>query len=92
MYRRESIDSDDLIGMMRLLGTQFDEFYARNWFDIEFGLTGSKVHAVACAAASVVLKIAQCWYVQPGEFDSNRFTKGARQTRLFRISLPDNVV
>ena len=92
VYRRESIDSDDLIGMMRLLGTQFDEFYAQNGFDIEFGLTGSKVHAVACAAASVVLKIAQCWYVQPGEFDSNRFTKGARQTRLFRISLPDNVV
>ena len=91
-YRRDSIDSDDLMGIVGLLGSQFDEFYARNWFDIEFGLTGSKMHAVACAAASVVLKIAQCWYVQPGQFDANRFTKGARQTRFFRISLPNNVV
>ena len=88
--RRVSVDSDDLIGIMRLLGNQFDEFYARNWFDIEFGLTGSKMHTVACAAASVVLKIAQCWYVKPSEFDPSRFTKGAKHTRFFRISLPDS--
>ena len=88
--RRVSVDSDDLIGIMSLLGNQFDDFYSRNWFDIEFGLTGSKMHTVACAAASVVLKIAQCWYVKPREFDPNRFTKGAKGTRFFRISLPDS--
>ena len=88
--RRDSIDSDDLIGIMRLLGNQFDEFYSGNEFDIEFGLTGSKMHAVACAAASVVLKIAQCWYVKPSAFDPNRFTKGAKDTRFFRISLPES--
>ena len=87
--RKVSVDSDDLIGTMRLLGNQFDEFYSRNWFDIEFGLTGSKMHAVACAAASVVLKIAHCWYVKPTEFDPNRFTKGAKRTRMFRIALRD---
>ena len=85
---RNSIGSDDLIGMVKLLGNQFDEFYTRDWFDIEFGLTGSKMHAVACATVSVVLKISQCWYVKPAEFDSNRFTKGANQTRFYRISLP----
>ena len=88
--RRVSVDSDDLIGIMSLLGNQFDEFYSRNWFDIEFGLTGSKMHTVACAAASAVLKIAQCWYVKPREFDPNRFTKGAKRTRFFRISLPES--
>ena len=86
-YRRDEVDSDDLVGILRLLGNQFDEFYSKNWFDVEFGLTGSKMHAVACAAASVVLKIAQCWYVKPTEFDPNRFTKGAKRTRFFRISL-----
>ena len=89
-YRRDSVDSDDLAGIMRLLGRQFDEFYARDWFDVELGLTGSKMHAVACAAASVVLKIAQCWYVRPAAFDSNRFTEGAKHTRFFRITLPDS--
>ena len=88
--KRVSVDSDDLIGIMRSLGNQFDEFYSRNWFDIEFGLTGSKMHTVACAAASVVLKIAQCWYVKPTGFDANRFTKGAKRTRFFRISLPES--
>ena len=88
--RRVSVDSDDLVGIMSSLGKQFDEFYSQNWFDIEFGLTGSKMHTVACAAASVVLKIAQCWYVKPKEFDPKRFTKGAKRTRFFRISLPES--
>ena len=90
-YRIDDVDSDDLKGMVRLLGIQFDDFYTRDGFDIEFGLTGSKMHAVACAAASVVLKIAQCWYVQPMSFDPKRFTVGARETRLFRISLPNSL-
>ena len=86
--RRAKIGSNDLVGIVASLGEQFDEFYGRDWFDIEFGLTGSKMHAVACAAVSVVLKIAQCWYVRPAEFDAKRFTKGAGETRFFRISLP----
>ena len=90
-HRVDDMDSDDLKGIVKLLGIQFDDFYTREWFDIEFGLTGSKMHAVACAAASVVLKIAQCWYVQPTTFDSNRFTVGAREARLFRISLPSRL-
>ena len=90
--RRDSVDSDDLVGIMGLLGRQFDEFYAQDWFDVELALTGSKMHAVACAAASVVLKIAQCWYVRPAEFDPNRFTVGAKQTRFFRISLSNSLV
>ena len=87
-HRIDDMDSDDLKGMVSLLGIQFDDFYTRGWFDIEFGLTGSKMHAVACAAVSVVLKIAQCWYVLPTSFDPNRFTVGAKETRFFRISLP----
>ena len=87
--RRDSIASDDLAGMVNLIGRQFDEFYIRDWFDVEFGLTGSKMHAVACAAVSVVLKVAQCWYVEPAMFDPRRFTRGAKETRLFRISLPE---
>lgn len=85
---RKEIGSDDLKGIIELLGNQFDEFYTRDGYDIEFGLTGSKMHAVACAAASVVRKIAQCWYVQPAKYDTNRFTEGAKETRFFRISLP----
>ncbi len=54
-------------------------------YDLEFGLTGSKMQAVACAAVSVVCKIAHCWYVSPQEFDPKRFTKGIGESRYFKI-------
>ncbi len=68
------------------LGTQFGINYAERGFDIELALTGSKMHAVACAAACSVFKVAQCWYVRPESFDTERFTIGVGETDLFQIT------
>ena len=64
----------------------------KNWYvdgnlNLEFGLTGSKIQAVACAAASATLKISQCWYLQPKRFDASRFTRGVAETHVYEISV-----
>nr|WP_228721019.1 protein kinase [Arthrobacter sp. 260] len=63
----------------------YEEFYALENFNYEVGLTGSKLHAVALAAASSALKFSQVWYVRPNQFDTARFTQGHGRTRVFLI-------
>lgn len=63
----------------------YEEFYALSNFNFEVGLTGSKLHAVALAAASSALKFSQAWYVRPDKFDVSRFTTGVGRTRVFLI-------
>ena len=81
------IDSDDLKGLLEFVCRRYSELYTAAGFDVEIGLTGSKLHCVACAAASSVYKFSQCWYVRPDRFDPNRFTRGVGDTRYFEITL-----
>jgi hypothetical protein len=81
------IDSDDLAKTTTFLLKGFSQWYVRQGFNFEIRLTGSKMEAVAAAAVSSVCKITQCWYVRPTKFDSARFTKGAGETRFFRLAL-----
>jgi hypothetical protein len=81
------IDSDDLKKTVQFLLQTFERWYVQQGFTFEVGLTGSKMEAVAAAAVSAVCKISQCWYVQPREFDPQRFTQGAAGTRFFRIDI-----
>jgi hypothetical protein len=84
------INSDDLAKTTTFIMRGFTEWYVRKGFNVEIGLTGSKMEAVAAAAVSSICKITQCWYVRPAKFDAARFTKGAGETRYFRITLDDN--
>jgi hypothetical protein len=79
------IDSDDLDSTVKFLLRGFEKWYVQQGFNFEIGLTGSKMEAVAAATVSAVCKVAQCWYVQPREFDPQRFTRGTGATRFFRI-------
>jgi len=79
------IRSDDLRGVVEVLTQQYLHWYVDRGYNVEFGLTGSKMQAVACAAVSVVCKVAHCWYVRPQEFDPRRFTKGIGESRYFQI-------
>ena len=79
------IHTNDLRGTVDLLMSQYKKWYVDMGYNLEFGLTGSKMQAVACAAISVVCKVAHCWYVSPKEFDSKRFTKGIGESRYFEI-------
>ena len=69
----------------------FEEFYALANFNFEVGLTGSKLDAVAFAAASTALKFSQVWYVKPNGYDVDRFTTGAGASRLFLVEQHLNV-
>ncbi len=79
------ISSNDLTGIISFLAERFRTYYLDAGFGIEFGLTGSKMHAVACAVASTAFKLAQVWYVSPSRFDPERFTRGVGATRWFII-------
>ena len=59
------VPSDDLAGMLSFIANHYQRYYTHGNFDFELGLTGSKLHAVACGAASSVLRFSQCWYVRP---------------------------
>jgi hypothetical protein len=77
------LESDDLAGMLDFIAGHYQRFYAHENFDFELGLTGSKLHAVACAAACSALRFSQCWYVRPAEFDVDRFTRGVAESSYF---------
>lgn len=79
------LSSDDLSGMLQFIANHYQRYYAHGNFDFELGLTGSKLHAVACAAASSALRFAQCWYVRPADFDVERFTRGVGESRYFLL-------
>jgi hypothetical protein len=81
------IDSDDLEKTTEFLQRGFAQWYVRQGFNFEIGLTGSKMEAVAAAAISADCKVTQCWYVRPAKFDAARFTKGAGDTRYFRLGV-----
>ena len=83
----ESFSSDDLQGVLSYIAKSYQERYVVGGFNVEFGLTGSKLQAVACGAASAAFKISQSWYVRPATFDTKRFTTGVADTTVFELSV-----
>jgi hypothetical protein len=65
----------------------YNDLYFGSGANIEIGLTGSKMHAVAFAALAAAARVSSAWYVSPQRFDEQRFTLGARETRCFDITL-----
>ena len=83
-------DSDDLAGAIVHISRVYESWYVEQGFNFEFGLTGSKLQAVACAACTATLKISQAWYVRPAEYDPNRFTTGVGDTSVFAFTLDND--
>jgi len=83
---KSEVDSNDLAGALAFIGRRFHHWYVDRKFAFDLGLTGSKMHAVACAAASVTFKISQCIYVRPAGFDPDRFTHGVGTTDLYEVT------
>ena len=82
------IESSDLPRNLSFLAERYSDFYMRQGFNVEFGLTGSKLQGVAAAALTTAAKIAHSWYIGPSEFDPKRFTEGVGETRCFLIETP----
>lgn len=79
------VASDNPEAALLAVCNAYKEFYALSNCNFEVGMTGSKLHAVAIAAASCALKFSQVWYVRPDEFDTHRFTAGVGRTRVFLV-------
>jgi hypothetical protein len=79
------LPSDDLIGMLSFIADHYQRYYVHGNYEFELGLTGSKLHAVACAAACSALRMSQCWYVRPATFDVERFTQGVGSSEYFLL-------
>jgi hypothetical protein len=88
--RVSRIGTDDLVGLVRYLDEQYLDVYGTAGANLELGLTGSKMQAVACAILSARRRIAQAWYLSPREFDEKRFSSGVGQIGLFDIRLPSS--
>lgn len=83
------IGANDTAAAIDVISSLYESLALRGNFAFEVGLTGSKSHAVALAAASTQLKFHQAWYVEPLSFDHERFTRGVGETVYSRISLDD---
>lgn len=76
---------DDLQELMEYLSLQYQNYFVNNNYSFEIAITGNKLQTVACAAICSTFKVNQCWYLQPAEWDSKRFTKGAKATKIYSI-------
>ncbi|MBL8483474.1 MAG: hypothetical protein JNJ60_14850 [Rhodocyclaceae bacterium] len=82
------IDSDDLLGLVEYLDDQYLDIYGSGGANLELGLTGSKMQAVAAAILSSMRKVSQAWYLSPKRFDEKRFSSGVGPIRVFDIHTP----
>lgn len=79
----------DVAGLKALLDhcdRQYLSLYHDAGANVEIGLTGSKLQAVAVAALSTYRRFSQAWYVKPKEYDENKFSEGFAGLKLFLIS------
>lgn len=82
----ELLDMQDIGPILDRIGEQHTMWFSELGYNFELGLTGSKIHAVACAAAAVTLRISRAWYVRPTRFDPTKFTEGTGPTRYLRLT------
>jgi|GEM_PF-1157169 len=84
------VSPTSLEGNIDFLVGLYSELYYRSGYNVEIGLTGSKMCGLASAVLAARWKIAQAWYVKPDGFSSERFTTGVGPSQIIRISLLDD--
>jgi hypothetical protein len=83
------VDTNDIVRALQVTEEIYKELYFSSGANVEIGLTGSKMHAVAFAALAAAARISSAWYVSPQTFDEQRFTLGTRETRCFDVMLKE---
>jgi hypothetical protein len=81
------VDTNDIDAALRESEKIYNDLYFGSGANVEIGLTGSKIHAVAFAALAASGRISAAWYVSPKTFDKLRFTVGVGDTRCFELSI-----
>ncbi|HKO19127.1 MAG TPA: hypothetical protein VJU82_09605 [Acidobacteriaceae bacterium] len=83
------VETNDIEAAVRETESTYAELYFGSGANVEVGLTGSKMHAVAFAALAAAARVAYAWYVAPASFDRKRFTEGVGETHCFDLRIPD---
>lgn len=81
------VDTNDLQSALREAARIYNELYFSSGANVEIGLTGSKMHAVAFGALTAAVRVSSAWYVVPRQYDEQRFTKGVGETHCFDIQM-----
>jgi hypothetical protein len=81
-----NVETNDLLQAIRVLEQIYGDHYFFSGGNVELGLTGSKMHAVACAALAAAARISAVWYVSPAKYDRERFTRGVEATHSFEVT------
>ena len=81
------VATSDLHSALQVTEKVYNDLYFGSGANVEIGLTGSKMHAVAFAALAAAGRVASGWYVSPATFDWKRFTTGVGETRCFTVKL-----
>jgi hypothetical protein len=83
----KEVDTNDILGAIAATEEIYNELYYGGAANVEIGLTGSKIHAVAFAGLAAAGRVSTAWYVSPRVFDHARFTTGVGETRCFDLRL-----
>lgn len=81
------VDTNDLQNALKESERIYNELYFSSGANVEIGLTGSKMHAVAFGALAAAVRVSAAWYVVPQQYDEQRFTTGVRETHCFDIQM-----
>lgn len=81
----EDCNIRDPMDVIRKMERFYRSTYLEGGLNFEIGLTGDKLETIAAAAFCSALPVNRVWYVKPSVFDTNRFSKGTRNSRYFRI-------
>lgn len=78
---------DQLANLTTYLDELYLELYGAGGANVELGLTGSKIQAIAAAVLASRRKVAQAWYLSPSKFDQSRFSTGVQDAHIYDIEL-----
>lgn len=80
-----TVATNDIRGALRVTEELYNDLYYKSGANVELGLTGPKIHAIAFAALAAAARVSAAWYVVPQSFDRQRFTTGAAETQSFEL-------
>lgn len=81
------LEQGPLGDLVKYLDQRYLELYGGGGANVELGLTGSKMQAIAAAVLASRRKVAQAWYVKPTRFDQNRFSTGVKDAHIYDIKV-----
>lgn len=80
------IDTKSLPALTEYMGKKYFDLFVKTGANVEIGLTGSKIEAVASAILAVQRQIAEVWYLKPTKFDPERFSSGFEKINFYKIA------